>query len=126
MPSLHKGFWLYTDTKFRDANSNYPTTLDMSSKGSILNEHIKFIRTQVEVEVTTSRYSTPLGPKLLLGMYSSPVHAYLNFWVHPIWQIKQIVLVVTKQYVDHCNCFGGYISHLIFLSFSLLLAWITG
>ena len=30
-----------------------------------------------------------------------------------------------KQYVDHCNCFGGCTSYLIFLSFLLLLAQIT-
>ena len=112
------------------------------------------------------RYSAPFGPDLLLGMYSSPIHAvpklpdanalclinhqsygnhslnsmilkesvvgtcmdsikslstallcfhqefgedvefliyksdiihtYWNFWVHPLWQIKQIVLVGSK------------------------------
>ena len=145
--SLHEGFWPY-------ANSNYPT-LDMSSKGSTLNKHLKFIGAQVKVKVTAGRYSTPFGPKLLpspvhavpkvpdtfclindqsygdhslnfmilrediartcmdrirslgttllqlwwefgddikLIMYQSNIsHAYQNFWVHLLWQIKQIV-----------------------------------
>ena len=61
--------------KFRDVNTGYPTALDMSSKGSTLDKHLKFIRAPVKVEVAAGRYSTPFGPELLPGMYSSPVHA---------------------------------------------------
>ena len=190
--SLHEGYWPYADTKFGDIKAGYPTTLDMSSKGSTSNEHLDFIWEQVKVEVAAGRYSASFGPKLLPGMYSSPVHAvpkppdtlqlinhqsygdhslnsmilredvagtcmdgirslgtallrfweeygddvelviyksdishaYWNFWVHPLWQIKQIVSVGAEQYVDRCNCFGGRASYLLFLSFSLL-AWIA-
>ena len=178
--------------KFDDIDASYPTTLDMSSKGSISTEHLDFISTQIKVKVTAGRYSAPSGPDILPGMYSSPVHtvpklpdtlclinhqsygnhslnsmipkesvagmcmdgikslsttllhfhqefsndvelliyksdishAYWNFWVHPLWQIKQVVSAGSKQYVDWCNCFRGHTSYLIFLSFSLLLAWI--
>ena len=191
--SLREGYWPYADTKFGDIEAGYPTTLDMSSKGSTSDEHLAFIRAQVKVEVEAGRYSAPFGPELLPGMYSSPVHAvpkppdtfrlinhqsygdyslnsmipkeevagthmdgirslgtallrfrlehgddvelviyksdishaYRNFWVHPLWQIKQIVSVGTDRYVDRCNCFGGRASYLIFLSFSSLLAWIA-
>ena len=58
--------------------------------------------------------------------YKSDIsHTYHNFWVDPLWQIKQRVSVGTDRYVDQCNCFGGRASYLIFLSFSLLLAWIA-
>ena len=60
--------------KFRDIEAGYPTTLDMSSKGSTSNEHLDFIQAQVKVKVTAGRYSAPFGPGLLPGMYSSPVH----------------------------------------------------
>ena len=72
--SLHEGYWPYTDMKFRDIKVGYPTTLDMSLKGSTSDEHLAFIRAQVKVEVEAGRYSAPFGPELLLGMYSSPVH----------------------------------------------------
>ena len=191
--SLREGYWPYADTKFGDIKAGYPTTLDMSSKGSTSNEHLDFIRAQVKVKVAAGRYSASFGPELLPGMYSSPVHAvpkppdtlrlinhqsygdhslnsmisredvagtrmdgirslgtallrfreehgddvelviyksdishaYRNIWVHPLWQIKQIVSVGTERYVDRCNCFGGRASYLIFLSFSSLLAWIA-
>ena len=191
--SLHEGYWPHVDTKFDDVDARYPTTLDMSSKGLTSTKHLDFICAQIEVEVTAGRYSAPFGSDLLLGMYSSPVHAvpkppdslrlinhqsysnnslnsmilkesvsrtwmdgikslctvllhfnqefsndvelliykydiipaYHNFWVHPLWQIKQIVLVGSKRYVDWCNCFGGYTSYLIFLLFSSVLAWIV-
>lgn len=59
-------------------------------------------------------------------IYKSNIsHNYQNFWVHLLWQIKQIVSVDVEQYIDWCNCFGGCASYLIFLSFSLLLAWIV-
>ena len=73
--SLHKRLWPYADTKFGDINTSYPTILDMLSKGSTSDEHLKFIRMQVEIKVSTGRYSTSFGPRLLPRMYSSPVHA---------------------------------------------------
>lgn len=165
----------------------------MLSNGSTSEEHLTFIREQIQIEVEAGRYSQPFGPDLMPGMYSSPVHAvpkppdtfrlinhqsygehslnsmipkesvsgtcmdgirslctallryrqelgddkeilmyksdistaYRNFWVHPLWQIKQIVSVGTQRYVDWCNCFGGQASYLIFLSFLSLLAWIA-
>ena len=162
--SLHEGYWPYAYMKFRGIKAGYPTTLDMSLKGSTSNEHLDFIQAQVKVEVTAGRYSASFAPELLPGMYSSPVHAvlklpdtfqlinhqsygghslnsmtlkedvagtcmdrirtlrtallhfqeeygddielviyksdishaYCNFWVHPLWQIKQIISVGTK------------------------------
>ena len=73
--SLHEGYWPYTDTKFDDVDAGYPTTLNMSSKGSTSAEHLNFIRMQIEIEVAAGRYSTPFGPDLLPVMYSSSVHA---------------------------------------------------
>ena len=66
------------------------------------------------------------GDDIELVIYKSNIsHVYWNFWVHPLWQIKQIVSVGTEWYVNWCNCFRGCASYLIFLSFSSLLAWIT-
>ena len=66
------------------------------------------------------------GDDVELLIYKSDIsHAYRNFWVHPLWQIKQIVSDGSKRYVDWCNCFGGRASYLIYLSFSSLLAWIA-
>ena len=30
--------------------------------------------------------------------------------MHPLWQIKQVVTIHSKCYVDHCNVFGGHAS----------------
>ena len=66
------------------------------------------------------------GDNIELVIYKSNIsHAYHNFWVHPLWQIKQIMSVGMEQYVNQCNCFGGHASYLIFLSFSSLLAQIV-
>lgn len=73
--SLHEGYRPYADTMFGDVNPNYPTTLNMSSMGSTSDKHLDFIKAQVEVEVAAGEYFTPFGPKLLPGMYLSPVHA---------------------------------------------------
>ena len=41
------------------------------------------------------------GDDVELVVYKSNIsHAYHNFWVHPLWQIKQIVSVGTDRYVD--------------------------
>ena len=60
--SLHEGYWPYADMKFGDIKAGYPTTLDMSSKGSMSNEHLDFIQAQVKVEVAAGRYSASFGP----------------------------------------------------------------
>ena len=63
------------NTRFDDVDTGYPIALDMSSNGLILTEHLNFISAQIDVKVAAGRYSTPFGPDLLLGMYSSLVHA---------------------------------------------------
>ena len=47
----------------------------MLSKGSTSDEHLKFIRMQVEIKISAGRYSTSFGPGLLPRMCSSPVYA---------------------------------------------------
>ena len=43
------------------------------------------------------RYREEHGDDVELVIYKSDIsHAYRNFWVHPLWQIKQIVSVGTE------------------------------
>jgi hypothetical protein len=50
-------------------------TWDFSDRPPKSDEHGAFIAKQVETEVHLGRYSDAFGPDLLLGMYSSPIHA---------------------------------------------------
>ena len=69
--SLHKGFWLWVDTKI----GLYPDTWDFSDCPPKHQDHTEFIISQVETEVHLGQYSGPFGLELLLGMYLSPIHA---------------------------------------------------
>jgi hypothetical protein len=66
------------------------------------------------------------GDDVELLMWKSDIQgAYRNMWMHPMWQIKQVVTVDNKHFVDHCNCFGNRASYIIWLSFASLVAWIA-
>lgn len=66
------------------------------------------------------------GPKVRLIMYKSDIKgAYRNLWLHPLWQIKQIVSLGERRWVDWCDCFGNRGSYIIWHSFASLVAWIA-
>jgi hypothetical protein len=45
--------------------------------------------------------------------------------MHPLWQIKQIVMVDKERDVDHNNCFGGRGSAGVYIAFNALVMWIA-
>ena len=45
--------------------------------------------------------------------------------MHPLWQIKQVVTIHSKCYVDHCNIFGWHASQCIWHAFMFLIIWIA-
>jgi len=48
------------------------------------------------------------GDHMWLVMWKSDIQsAYWNMPIHPLFQLKQIVMVDKRHYVDHCNCFGN-------------------
>jgi hypothetical protein len=48
------------------------------------------------------------GDNVELLMWKSDIQgAYRNMWMHPVLQIKQVVTVDGKRFVNHCNCFGN-------------------
>jgi hypothetical protein len=51
--------------------------------------------------------------------------AYCNLWLAKEWQVKQIVTVGNKHYVNHCNCFGNCSLYKVFLSLSSIIVWIA-
>ena len=69
--ALHKGFWPFADAQ----PEVYPDTWDFSDCPPKLDGHKVFMESQVETEVHLGWYSKAFGPNLLLGMYSSPIHA---------------------------------------------------
>jgi hypothetical protein len=69
--ALCEGFWPFVDAQ----PEVYPDTWDFSDCPPKSDEHKVFMKSQVETEVHLGRYSKAFGPNLLLGMYSSPIHA---------------------------------------------------
>jgi hypothetical protein len=51
--------------------------------------------------------------------------AYCHLPMHPLWQLKQVITVNNKRYVDRCNNFRGHGSALIWISFMSLVTWIA-
>ena len=45
--------------------------------------------------------------------------------MHPLWQIKQVITIHSKHYVDWCNVFGGCASQHIWHAFMSLVIWIA-
>lgn len=68
---LTHGFWPFAHTHY----GTYPTTLDDSGPPPKSIEQADFLRKQIQIESDTCRYSSPFGPDLLPGMYSSPILA---------------------------------------------------
>jgi hypothetical protein len=61
-----------------------------------------------------------------LVVFKSDVsQAYRRLPMHPLWQLKQVITVNNKRYVDRCNNFGGRGSALIWISFMSLVTWIA-
>ena len=69
--SLHDGFWPWANTQKED----YPVTWDFSERPPKTECEADFLREQRDIEVNAGRYSEDFGTDLLLGMYSTPVHA---------------------------------------------------
>ena len=65
------GFWPYAHTQY----GTYPTTVDDSGDPPKTVEQIEFLRKQILTEIDADRYSSPFGPELLPGMYSTPILA---------------------------------------------------
>jgi len=61
----------------------------------------------------------------LVVFKSDIAEAYRLIPVHKYWQIKQIVTIDGKRYVDRRNCFGNRASAAIFIAFSSLVNWIA-
>ena len=67
-----------------------------------------------------------LTPGLDLVMWKSDIaEAYRMCPMHPLWQIKQAVLVDGEYYIDRANCFGSSASFAIFVAVNSLIAWIA-
>lgn len=56
---------------------------------------------------------------------SDIVEAYRLLPMHPLWQIKKIVMIDGEHDIDRNNCFGGCGSAGIYISFDGLVTWIT-
>lgn len=67
-----------------------------------------------------------MHPNEKLTIWKSDIaEAYRNIPMHPLWQIKQVVFIDGKGYVDRCNAFGGTASGAIFIAVNSLIAWIA-
>ena len=71
MKGLHKGFWPWANTHFRE----YHDTLDESLGDPKGQKESKFICAQHDKEIEAGHFSESFGEKLLPGMYSMPIHA---------------------------------------------------
>ena len=50
-------------------------------------------------------------PNIDLILWKADVsEAYRHIPMHPLWQIKQVITIHSKCYVDQCNIFGGHAS----------------
>lgn len=59
-------------------------------------------------------------------VYKSDVaEAYRLLPMHPLWQIKQVVMIDGERDIDCNNCFGGRGSPGIYISFNGLVMWIA-
>ena len=66
------------------------------------------------------------NPSQSLIVYKSDVaDAYCLLPMHPLWQIKQIIMIDGEWDVDRNNCFGGCGLPGIYISFNRLMTWIA-
>jgi hypothetical protein len=64
-------------------------------------------------------------PKRKICLWKSDVKsAYRQLPVHPLWQIKQAVLVNGQYHIDRCNTFGSRSGGWVWDSFITLVNWI--
>jgi len=65
-------------------------------------------------------------PNVELVLFKSDVsQAFRRLPMHPLWQVKQILMVDGQRYVDRNNNFGGRGSPKVWISFMSLVAWIA-
>jgi hypothetical protein len=65
-------------------------------------------------------------PEQPFVLYKSDVaEAYRLLPMHPLWQIKQVVMIDGERDLDRNNCFGGRGSAGIYISFDGLVTWIA-
>jgi hypothetical protein len=66
------------------------------------------------------------GENRQLVLWKSDVKsAYRLMPMHPLWQIRQIVTVDRKHFVDRCNTFGNRAGGWVWASFISLVLWIA-
>ena len=65
-------------------------------------------------------------PDIHLILWKADVsEAYRYISMHPLWQIKQVITIHFKCYMDCCNIFGGHVSQCIWHAFMSLVIWIA-
>ncbi|EUC55961.1 hypothetical protein RSOL_147840, partial [Rhizoctonia solani AG-3 Rhs1AP] len=65
-------------------------------------------------------------PNTPLALWKSDVaHAFRTIPMHPLWQIRQVVLVGDTYHVDRCMAFGNRSSPVIWCRLAGLVAWIA-
>jgi len=66
------------------------------------------------------------NPSQHLAVFKSDVaEAYRLLPMHPLWQIKQIIVINGEHKVNRNNCFSGCGSTGIYISFNRLVTWIA-
>ncbi|KAF8801342.1 hypothetical protein BYT27DRAFT_7310527 [Phlegmacium glaucopus] len=65
------------------------------------------------------------NPGVNLILYKSDVtSAFLNLPAHPIWQLRQVVLVDNRKFIVCCLVFGNRASPRCWCALSALICWI--
>lgn len=114
----------------KKTKGKYRLIIDQSSGPHALNSTIE--KHQVKPRLDTIH---DLGTKLIalrkkypkrkLVLFKSDVKAaYRQLPMHPLWQIKQIVSIDSKRYVDRCNTFGNRSGGWNWDAFASLVNWI--
>ena len=111
--------------KFRLVNDHSAT--DFSLNSMVSREEIAGARLDTIKDLADSlvQYRRK-NPSAKLVLFKSDVKsAYRNLPMHPLWQVKQIVTVDGRRYVDRCNCFGNRASQRLWVGFMGLATWIA-
>lgn len=70
-------------------------------------------------------YRDQFGEVDMLLWKADVSEAYRQMPMHPLWQIKQVVSLGSRRFVDRRNVFGGRASQRIFHAFMSLMTWIA-
>lgn len=101
----------------------------MITKASIAGvklDGIKALGTALRVVRRRVKIAKPTQVAIALELWKSDVKAaYRQMPMHPLWQLKQVVNIFGKRYVDRNNNFGGRGSMKIWASFISLVIWIA-